>query len=59
MHLRLVLFLVLALTCVATLAGSSAFAAGEEIVVETSPLTPAAPQQWVDHRSRRRKPLGC
>ena len=34
---------------VAGLAGSSAFAAGEEIVVETSQFNPAVPQQWIDY----------
>jgi peptide/nickel transport system substrate-binding protein len=29
--------------------GSSAFAAGEEIVIETSPFSPANPTQWIDY----------
>ena len=34
---------------VAGLAGSSAFAAGEEIVVETTQLTPTNPINWIDY----------
>jgi ABC-type oligopeptide transport system substrate-binding subunit len=35
--------------CVGALAGGSALAAGEEIVVETAPLTPTNPMQWIDY----------
>jgi ABC-type transport system substrate-binding protein len=49
MNLRRFLAALAALGCVCVLAGSTATAAGEEIVVETSPFTPAAPQQWIDY----------
>ena len=37
------------LGCVFMLAGSTATAAGEEIVVETAPLSPSNPMQWIDY----------
>ena len=37
-----------ALGCVIALSGSAALAAGEEIVVESTPLNPAQPSNWID-----------
>jgi ABC-type oligopeptide transport system substrate-binding subunit len=48
MILRRIVSCAAVLGCVVVLAGS-ATAAGEEIVVETSPLSPANPTQWIDY----------
>jgi ABC-type oligopeptide transport system substrate-binding subunit len=49
MNLRQLLVAAIAAAFVMALAGSSALAAGESIVVETSPLTPTNPTQWIDY----------
>jgi peptide/nickel transport system substrate-binding protein len=49
MNLRRFLAALAALGCVCVLAGSTATAAGEEIVVETAQLNPANPTQWIDY----------
>jgi ABC-type transport system substrate-binding protein len=49
MNLRRFLATLFALGCVFVLAGSTATAAGEEIVIETSPFTPSVPGQWIDY----------
>jgi len=48
MNLRRILVLLVVAGCVGGLTGSSATAAGEEIVVETQPLIPGQPFLWID-----------
>ena len=54
MFLRRLAIVGAACACVSVLAGSTAIAAGEEIVVETSPMTPSSPDQWIDYSVSRR-----
>jgi ABC-type transport system substrate-binding protein len=49
LNLRRFLAALAALGCICALAGSTATAAGEEIVVETAPLNPANPTGWIDY----------
>ncbi len=49
MSLRRFAALVAVFGCVCALAGSTAMAAGEEIVIETTPLNPANATQWIDY----------
>jgi peptide/nickel transport system substrate-binding protein len=49
MNLRRFFAVLAALGLALTLAGATATAAGEEIVVETAPLTPSNPTQWIDY----------
>ena len=54
MFLRRLAIVGAACACASVLAGSTAVAAGEEIVVETAPMTPSSPDQWIDYSVSRR-----